>query len=55
LTNLDSEYNIKNGIWVNDEVFKIATPNKLIYQKNHPINQFAGLEMATQLWNQKRF
>jgi hypothetical protein len=33
LTNLNPEYNIKNGIWVNDEVFKIATPNKLIYIK----------------------
>ncbi|MBB1193325.1 exosortase N [Flavobacterium sp. SOK18b] len=33
LTNLNPEYNIKNGIWVNDEVFKIATSNKLIYIK----------------------
>ena len=33
LTNLNPEYNIRNGIWVNDEVFKIATPNKLIYIK----------------------
>ena len=33
LKNLNPEYNVKNGIWVNDEVFKIATPNKLIYIK----------------------
>lgn len=33
LGNLSPEYNIKNGIWVNDEVFKIATSNKLIYIK----------------------
>jgi exosortase N len=33
LANLNSKYNVKNGIWVNDEVFKIATTNKLIYIK----------------------
>ncbi|MES2574398.1 MAG: exosortase N [Bacteroidota bacterium] len=33
LQNLNSEYNIKNGMWVNDEVFKIQTPDKLIYIK----------------------
>lgn len=33
LGNLSPEYNVKNGIWVNDEVFKIATSNKLIYIK----------------------
>ncbi|WP_394775445.1 exosortase N [Flavobacterium sp.] len=33
LENLDSSYNIQQGIWVNTEVFKIATPNKLVYIK----------------------
>ena len=33
LQNLNPKYNVKNGMWVNDEVFKIATPNKLIYIK----------------------
>lgn len=33
LKNLNPEYNIKNGMWVNDEVFKIVTPNKLVYIK----------------------
>jgi exosortase N len=33
LKNLNPEYNVKNGKWINDEVFKIATPNKLVYIK----------------------
>jgi exosortase N len=33
LKNLNPKYNIEKGIWVNDEVFKMATPNKLIYIK----------------------
>ena len=33
LKNLNPKYNVKNGMWVNDEVFKISTPNKLIYIK----------------------
>lgn len=33
LKNLNPKYNVKNGIWVNDDVFKISTPNKLIYIK----------------------
>ncbi|RED22181.1 exosortase N [Flavobacterium cutihirudinis] len=33
LENLSSEYSIQNGTWVNSEVFKISTPNKLIYIK----------------------
>lgn len=33
LTNLNPKYNVKNGMWVNDDVFKIQTPNKLIYIK----------------------
>nr|WP_315171251.1 exosortase N [uncultured Flavobacterium sp.] len=33
LENLNPEYNVKSGIWVNDEVFKIQTFNKLIYIK----------------------
>ncbi|TDO94552.1 exosortase N [Flavobacterium sp. 245] len=33
LENLSSEYSIQNGAWINSEVFKIATPNKLIYIK----------------------
>lgn len=33
LANLDSKYNVKNGVWVNDEVFKIQTPTKVVYIK----------------------
>jgi exosortase N len=33
LKNLNSKYNIEKGLWVNDEVFKIRTPSKLIYIK----------------------
>lgn len=33
LKNLNPEYNVKNGMWVNDEVFKISTSKKLIYIK----------------------
>jgi len=33
LENLNAAYNIKKGIWVNPEVFKIATPEKLVYIK----------------------
>lgn len=33
LKELSSEYDINNGIWVNKEVFKIQTPNQLIYIK----------------------
>ncbi len=33
LKNLNPKYDVKNGIWVSDEVFKISTPNKLIYIK----------------------
>ncbi|MRX67131.1 exosortase N [Flavobacterium resistens] len=33
LENLSSEYSIQNGTWVNNEVFKISTPSKLIYIK----------------------
>lgn len=33
LHNLNPKYNVKNGVWVSDEVFKMATPNKLIYIK----------------------
>lgn len=33
LKNLNSKYNVKNGVWVNDEVFKIVTPKALIYIK----------------------
>ncbi|KQB40281.1 exosortase N [Flavobacterium aquidurense] len=33
LENLNTVYNIKSGIWINSEVFKIATPEKLIYIK----------------------
>lgn len=37
LENLDPEYQNKKGVWVNKEVFKIVTPDKLIYIKtsNH--------------------
>jgi len=33
LSGLDKKYNIEKGEWVNDEVFKIQSPNKLIYIK----------------------
>ncbi len=33
LSGLDKKYNIENGKWVNDEVFKIQSQNKLIYIK----------------------
>lgn len=33
LENLNPTYNIKKGIWINNEVFKIVTPKKLIYIK----------------------
>jgi exosortase N len=33
LTNLNSKYKIQNGVWVNNEVFKIVTPEKLVYIK----------------------
>lgn len=33
LDNLNSDYNISKGVWVNKEVFKIVTPGKLIYIK----------------------
>lgn len=33
LTGLNSKYNIKNGVWVNNEVFKIQTPDTLFYIK----------------------
>lgn len=33
LENLNPTYNIKKGIWINNEVFKIVTPEKLIYIK----------------------
>jgi exosortase N len=33
LTNLNPKYNIKNGTWVSNEVFKIQAPDKLIYIK----------------------
>lgn len=33
LENLSPEYSIQNGTWVNNEVFKISTPSKLIYIK----------------------
>lgn len=38
LTNLDTQYPISKGIWINNEVFKIATPNKLVYIKT-PIHK----------------
>lgn len=33
LENLNPSYNIKKGVWINNEVFKIATPEKLVYIK----------------------
>lgn len=33
LENVDPSYNIQQGIWINTEVFKIATPQKLVYIK----------------------
>lgn len=33
LTNLNSKYDTAKGVWVNKEVFKIVTPEKLIYIK----------------------
>jgi len=33
LENINPKYAIQNGTWVNDEVFKITTPNKLTYIK----------------------
>ncbi|OOV20303.1 exosortase N [Flavobacterium sp. LM4] len=33
LKNLNPEYHIENGIWINKEVFKIVAPEKLIYIK----------------------
>ncbi|WP_432673239.1 exosortase N [Flavobacterium sp. SM2513] len=33
LVNLDSKYDIKKGVWVDNEVFKIETYDKLIYIK----------------------
>jgi exosortase N len=33
LENLNPEYHIENGIWINKEVFKILVPEKLIYIK----------------------
>lgn len=33
LENISPEYQIQKGTWVNDEVFKISTPTKLIYIK----------------------
>lgn len=33
LSNLNPKYNIAQGVWVNKEVFKIVTPEKLIYIK----------------------
>nr|WP_294935738.1 exosortase N [uncultured Flavobacterium sp.] len=33
LTNLNPKYNLDTGIWVNKEVFKIVSPEKLIYIK----------------------
>ncbi|WP_428232048.1 exosortase N [Flavobacterium sp.] len=33
LENLNPSYNIKKGIWINNEVFKMVTPKKLIYIK----------------------
>lgn len=33
LEKLNPTYNIKKGIWINNEVFKIVTPKKLIYIK----------------------
>ena len=33
LKNISPEYTIKNGIWINEDVFKIESPDKLIYIK----------------------
>ena len=33
LENLNTTYNLKKGIWISPEVFKIVTPEKLIYIK----------------------
>ena len=33
LTNLNPKYETAKGVWINDEVFKINTPEKLIYIK----------------------
>lgn len=33
LENLNATYNLKKGIWISPEVFKIVTPEKLIYIK----------------------
>lgn len=38
LEHLSPEYSIQNGNWVNSEVFKISTPNKLIYIKTFAHN-----------------
>ncbi|TCN51117.1 exosortase N [Flavobacterium circumlabens] len=38
LENLSTTYNIEKGIWINTEVFKIATPEKLIYIKTSSHN-----------------
>ncbi|MHC0442923.1 exosortase N [Flavobacterium sp. 3-210] len=38
LEHLSPEYLIQNGNWVNNEVFKISTPNKLIYIKTFAHN-----------------
>ncbi|WP_289665453.1 exosortase N [Flavobacterium panacagri] len=38
LENLDSSYNLKNGVWINNEVFKITTPETLTYIKT-PIHK----------------
>ncbi|MBF4494331.1 exosortase N [Flavobacterium sp. MR2016-29] len=38
LENLNTKYNIQKGSWVNEEVFKISTPEKLIYIKT-PIHK----------------
>ncbi|MDR6763966.1 exosortase N [Flavobacterium sp. 2755] len=38
LENLSPNYNIKKGVWVNNEVFKIAAPETLIYIKT-PIHK----------------
>lgn len=38
LENLNPEYHIQKGNWVNEEVFKISTPEKLIYIKT-PIHK----------------
>ena len=38
LENLNPNYNIKKGVWINNEVFKIVTPKTLIYIKT-PIHK----------------